>query len=130
VRRARDAACMRAKRKAYRHLVRESEKEGPLGRPGHRLQDNIKHILDQKTGISQTRRIWLNMQTEQFVFGFHKILGMIMKSKCAQISKKNLLPLGILVFSRIVLLTTCTGKTCRTQFFSYINVLQNFYNKK
>jgi hypothetical protein len=34
MRKAGDAACMRAKRKAYRHLVGESGKGGPPGRPG------------------------------------------------------------------------------------------------
>jgi len=38
-------ACMGDRRGAYRILVRIPERKKPLGRPGHRWEDNIKMDL-------------------------------------------------------------------------------------
>jgi hypothetical protein len=47
---ARNVARMEAKRNAYRILMTKPEGNRPLGRPGHRWEDNIKWILENRMG--------------------------------------------------------------------------------
>jgi hypothetical protein len=63
------AACgMHGMRNAYKILVREPEWRRPLGRPGHRLWDNIRMDL-RKTEweVVWTECIWLRIGTSRQV---------------------------------------------------------------
>jgi ribosomal protein L44E len=51
------------RRHAYRVLVGKYEKRGPLGRPRHRCENNIKMDLQEVGCGSCTRFIWLMIGT-------------------------------------------------------------------
>jgi hypothetical protein len=40
-------ACIGEKRKAYKILAGKPEEKGPLGRPRHRWEDNIRWLLER-----------------------------------------------------------------------------------
>jgi hypothetical protein len=56
-------ACMGKGRGPCRVLVEKPEEEGPLGRPRHRLEDNIKMYLKEVQSGSWTGLIWLRIET-------------------------------------------------------------------
>jgi hypothetical protein len=66
---------MGEKSNAYRILVVKPEGKRPLGRPGHRWEDNIKMDL-REIGWGGVDWIDLAQDTDQWRdLGFHKMLG-------------------------------------------------------
>jgi hypothetical protein len=57
------AACMGEIRNEYTLLVGKPEGKGPLGRPRHRWEDNIKMELMKQGGKLWTGFIWLRIGT-------------------------------------------------------------------
>jgi hypothetical protein len=54
---------MRDRRGAYRVLVGKPDGKRPLGRPGHRWEDNINRIFKKWDGESWTGWLWLRIGT-------------------------------------------------------------------
>ena len=54
-------ACMGKGRGPCRLLVEKPEEEGPLGRPRHRWEDNIKMYLKEVQLGAWTRLTWLRI---------------------------------------------------------------------